>query len=107
MCLVLPSKREGYGLVLIEAAAHGTPSVVVADPDNAAVELVNEGVNGFIAPSASPEHLVAAIVRVHQAGPPLRESTAAWFTRNAELLSLERSLEIALSVYSGEPSARS
>ena len=107
MCLVLPSKREGYGLVLIEAAAHGTPSVVVADPDNAAVELVTEGVNGFIAPSASPEDLAAAIVRVHQAGPPLRESTAAWFTRNAELLSLERSLEIALSVYSGEPSARS
>ena len=49
MCLVLPSRREGYGLVVIEAAAHGTPSVVVADPDNAAVELVTEGVNGFIA----------------------------------------------------------
>ena len=102
MCLVLPSRREGYGLVVIEAAAHGTPSVVVADPDNAAVELVTEGVNGFIAPSASPDDLAAAIVRVHHAGPSLRESTAAWFTRNADLLSLERSLQIALSLYSAD-----
>ena len=39
-CLVLPSSREGYGLVVIEAAAHGTPSVVVAGEDNAAAELV-------------------------------------------------------------------
>ena len=29
----------------------GTPSVVVAGPDNAATELVSEGVNGFVAPS--------------------------------------------------------
>ena len=29
LCLVLPSRREGYGLVVIEAAARGTPSVVV------------------------------------------------------------------------------
>ena len=28
--------REGYGLVVVEAAARGTPSVVVAAPDNAA-----------------------------------------------------------------------
>ena len=40
LCLLLPSRREGYGLVVIEAAAQGTPSVVVAGPDNAAVELV-------------------------------------------------------------------
>ena len=32
LCMVLPSRREGYGLVVVEAASHGTPSVVVADP---------------------------------------------------------------------------
>ena len=36
LCLALPSKREGYGLVVVEAAAHGVPSVVVRGPDNAA-----------------------------------------------------------------------
>ena len=46
---MLPSRREGYGLVVVEACAAGTPSVVVADPDNAATELIEEGVNGFVA----------------------------------------------------------
>jgi glycosyltransferase involved in cell wall biosynthesis len=99
LCMLLPSRREGYGLVVIEAAACGTPSVVVAGSDNAAVELITEGVNGFIAPSASPEDLAAAILRVHEAGPALRDSTAAWFVRNAQRLSLGASLEIALAAY--------
>jgi glycosyltransferase involved in cell wall biosynthesis len=99
LCMLLPSRREGYGLVVIEAAARGTPSVVVAGPDNAAVELVAEGENGFIAPSASPEDLATAILRVHEAGAPLRRSAAEWFARNAPRLSLERSLELAMDAY--------
>jgi glycosyltransferase involved in cell wall biosynthesis len=107
LCMLLPSRREGYGLVVIEAAASGTPSVVVAGPDNAAVELIAEGENGFVAPSASPEDLAAAILRVHEAGPALRDSTAAWFSRNAPRLSLAASLEIALGAYGHVLRARS
>lgn len=107
LCMLLPSRREGYGLVVIEAASRGTPSIVVADTDNAAVELIDEGENGFIAPSASPEDLAAAILRVHAAGPALRDSTAAWFARNAGRLSLGASLEIALAVYGHTLSVRS
>jgi glycosyltransferase involved in cell wall biosynthesis len=106
LCVLLPSRREGYGLVVIEAAARGTPSVVVAGADNAAVELITEGENGFVAPSVSAEDLSAAILRVHEAGPDLRTSTADWFTRNARHLSLERSLEVALYLYGHELSAR-
>jgi glycosyltransferase involved in cell wall biosynthesis len=83
-CHVLPSSREGYGMVVIEAAAGGTPTVVVAGPDNAAAELVEEGVNGYVA--ASLDELGAAIARVVQDGPALRESTARWFRDNAESL---------------------
>src|SRR5438105_1954323 len=79
MCMLLPSRREGYGLVVLEAAARGTPSIVVAGSDNAAVELISEGENGVIAPSASAEDLAAAIVRVSEGGPAPRESTARWF----------------------------
>jgi glycosyltransferase involved in cell wall biosynthesis len=107
LCMLLPSRREGYGLVVIEAAALGTPSVVVAGPDNAAVELISEDENGFIAPSASPDDLAAAILRVHEAGPALRNHTAAWFTRRAERLSLAASLDIALAAYGHGLSARS
>jgi glycosyltransferase involved in cell wall biosynthesis len=99
LCLVLPSRREGYGLVVAEACAAGTPAVVVADPDNAATELVEEGVNGFVAPSDSPEDLAAAIVRVREGGAALRASTAEWYRANARRLSLEDSLERVAEAY--------
>jgi len=99
LCMVLPSSREGYGMVVVEAAAAGTPSVVVEGPDNAATDLVADGENGYVAPSASPEDLAAAIERVHAEGPALRERTAAWFAANAKRLSLEGSLELVLATY--------
>jgi glycosyltransferase involved in cell wall biosynthesis len=99
LCMVLPSSREGYGMVVIEAAAAGTPSVVVAAPDNAAVELVEEGVNGYVAADASAEALARAIVRVHEAGPALRASTRRWFAANAQRLSLGHSLDIVAAAY--------
>lgn len=99
LCLVLPSRREGYGRVVVEAAAAGVPSVVVRGDENAAVELVEEGVNGFVAASDSPEELARAIVAVHAAGPALRESTRAWFAAKRERLSLESSLERVVGQY--------
>jgi glycosyltransferase involved in cell wall biosynthesis len=99
LCLVLPSLREGYGRVVVEAAARGVPVVIVAGPDNAATELVEEGTNGAVASSAEPGELAAAIVRVHRAGPALRDSAATWFRTNAERLSLDRSLERVLEAY--------
>jgi glycosyltransferase involved in cell wall biosynthesis len=99
LCMVLPSRREGYGMIVVEAAARGVPSVVVADPDNAATELVDEGENGFVAASAAPADLADAILRVRAAGPDLRERTAAWFARNAQRLSLEDSLDRVAEAY--------
>ena len=107
LCLLLPSRREGYGMVVIEAAFLGTPSLVVAGPDNAAVELVEEGENGFIVRSAAPEELADAIVRVHDEGTELRRSTTAWFARNAQRLSLGHSLEIVLDAYGHVRTTRS
>ena len=44
---VLPSTREGFGMVVIEANACGIPVVTVNHQMNAASDLVFEGVNGF------------------------------------------------------------
>jgi glycosyltransferase involved in cell wall biosynthesis len=107
LCLLLPSAREGYGLVVIEATARGVPVVVVAGPDNAATELVEDGVNGVVAASAEPEELAQALVTIERAGSALRLSTLEWFRENAGRLSLERSLEIVITSYPGVTSTRS
>jgi glycosyltransferase involved in cell wall biosynthesis len=99
-CMLLPSSREGYGMVVIEAAALGTPSVVVAGADNAAAELIEEGVNGFVAPSADPEDIAAAILACQRGGPALRESTAAWFARRAPELTVDDSARAVDEWYS-------
>ena len=44
---VLPSTREGFGMVVIEANACGIPVVTVNHHMNAAADLVDDGVNGF------------------------------------------------------------
>jgi glycosyltransferase involved in cell wall biosynthesis len=99
LCLVLPSRREGYGLAVVEAAALGTPSVVVRDPDNAAVDLVEDGANGVVAASAGPDDLAAAILRIAEEGAKLRASTRDWYRRNEKRLSIDTSLERVLAAY--------
>jgi glycosyltransferase involved in cell wall biosynthesis len=46
--LVLPSSREGFGMVVIEAFACGVPVVTVTERYNAAQGLVDDGVDGFV-----------------------------------------------------------
>ena len=77
----------------------GVPIVIVAGPDNPAVGLVEEGVNGFVAPSAEPGALADSIIAVAEGGPALRESTADWFTSHAHELSLGASLTRVLATY--------
>ena len=78
-CLVNPSAREGYGLVVVESCAAGTPVVLVEGEDNSAVELIETGINGRVAESTSPADLGAAIVDVVTAGEPMRKTTLVWF----------------------------
>jgi glycosyltransferase involved in cell wall biosynthesis len=99
LCMVLPTRREGLGTVVIEAAALGVPSVVVAGPDSAATELIEPGRNGYIATSALAEDLADAIFAVHEGGAELRRQTANWFDAHAHELSIEGSLELVLSAY--------
>ena len=101
-CLLHPSEREGYGLVVVEAAAAATPIVLAAAPENAAVELVEPGENGVIAASAEPAVLGAAVAEAVEAGASLRRSTSEWFAAHRHELSIESSLAVIEAAYLGE-----
>jgi len=58
--LVFPSTREGFGVAVLEANACGVPALVVQHPDNAALELVRDGVTGIIGDLA-PEPMAEQI----------------------------------------------
>jgi glycosyltransferase involved in cell wall biosynthesis len=92
LCVVQPSSREGYGMVVIEASSRGVPAIVIAGEDNAATELVEENRNGFVvaAPQAAP--LAEAIITCWREGEALRRRTRRWYQENEERLSLESSL---------------
>jgi glycosyltransferase involved in cell wall biosynthesis len=97
LCLANPSRREGYGLVVVEANAHGTPVVLVADEGNAATELVEEGVNGFVAPSADAGDLAEAVRRVAERGDLLRSTARAWYDDAVRTRTIRRTVEGILS----------
>lgn len=110
-CLVVLSRREGYGLVALEAMRRGTPAVVAAFPENLAVGHVVAGVNGVVA-TPTPACVAASIQQVADAGPTLRRSTMRWFEAAAVGATMERSLEQVVALHARaagdqDPSARS
>jgi alpha-maltose-1-phosphate synthase len=51
--LVLPSLHEGFGLVILEAMAQGTP--VITTPHTGGADVIADGVDGFIVPIRSAD----------------------------------------------------
>lgn len=63
---VLPSRREGFGMTVLEALACGTPVVTVDHPQNAAADLVTDGAGVVCPPTV--EALADAIGRAPDGG---------------------------------------
>ncbi len=60
--LVLPSRSEGMGRVLVEAFCRGRPAV--ASSVGGIVDLVHDGENGLLVPPQDPQALADALVRL-------------------------------------------
>jgi phosphatidylinositol alpha-1,6-mannosyltransferase len=82
---VMPSRGEGFGLVYLEAMAHGTP--VIAAQDGAAAEIILDGRTGFLIDPTSVEAVIESVLllladpdRRDQMGRTAAEHVEAKFT---------------------------
>lgn len=86
--LVLPSRAEGFGLVLLEAMSFGMP--VIGVDAWAMPEVVTDGMNGFLIPPDSVDALADRMARL-AADEPLRRSMGSEALRTVrERFSIER-----------------
>jgi glycosyltransferase involved in cell wall biosynthesis len=96
--LVLPSRAEPWGVVVLEAAAAGL-ALIVSDVVGAAVELVHPGVNGAIVPPDDVDALRAALVDVaadaDRLGTRSPEVLAEWRRRSDPVAGLRHALAAA------------
>jgi glycosyltransferase involved in cell wall biosynthesis len=60
--LVFPSLFEGFGLVILEAMSRGLP--VIATPNTAGPDIIQDGVDGFIVPIRSAESIFSCLQRL-------------------------------------------
>lgn len=81
---VLPSRSDGWGVVVNQALGAGLP-IVCSDMAGAAHDLVDEEVNGVIFPSGNVDALAAALQmfvadskRIEQWGAASRKKAEAW-----------------------------
>ncbi len=91
---------EGFGMVAIEAAAAGTPTV--AFPVGGVIDAVADGINGVLVPEGDYEAFADAVVSICQDGLPSR----AECRKHAKTFSWDehgRSLLAALDIGAGKP----
>ena len=60
--LLFPSLFEGFGLVILEAMAQGTP--VISTPHTAGPDVMRDGVDGFIVPIRDADAIVARLLEL-------------------------------------------
>jgi glycosyltransferase involved in cell wall biosynthesis len=94
-CLVLPSRHDSFGMVVVEALASGTPAMVSSMVG--AKDLVDEGVTGWVVPLGDQPALVdrmlwcarhPAEVRAMRPACRRRAEGATWEAYHARLVEL-------------------
>ena len=95
--VVVPSRREGYGMVAREAMAHGRP--VVATAVGGLLDAVENGMTGLLISPGDPAGLRAAMVRLLADSQLRRRLGAAGASRAAERYSRSAAARATIAVY--------
>jgi glycosyltransferase involved in cell wall biosynthesis len=98
---VLPSEMEGFGLVFIEAAFHGVPSIGVAV--GGVPEAIVDGQTGLLVPLGDGASLVSAIRRLRDDAPLRRRLGAAARERAYQERTADRMAAAYAATFGGPP----
>ena len=79
--LLHPSKREGYGLAILEAACRGVPAIMISYPENRAIEL--EILTELVSESEKPMELVALLVHAYMYQEQIRKKLKKLIIKNS------------------------
>lgn len=78
--IAVPGDMEGFGMVAIESAAHGLPTVAFAE--GGVIDAVNEGTSGYLIPPGDYTQFSDAVVRIlEQRARGLSHQSAKHFAR--------------------------
>jgi glycosyltransferase involved in cell wall biosynthesis len=93
--LLHPSRREGYGLSMIEAALRGVPTLLINYPDNASVDL---GISPELV--VEPDDIAGAVQKINLAHVDqswFRRELQKWTNNDLPKMSAEESVRVLMS----------
>lgn len=90
--LCLPTRHDGWAMVVPEALASGLPVLTTLDA-GAAVELIEDGINGWVMPGTNVEHITKALMHIASISPDEFEK----FSRSARASVMNHNLETGSS----------
>lgn len=79
--LLLPSYREGFGNVIIEAAAMGTPAIVSNIPGP--IDVIKENISGYLVEARKVDSLLAAMNKAKENLITFQPSAVSDFVKNS------------------------